>query len=218
MPEAGLRDSQVVLSLALQRKVSPPVLLMEKVWAAGLLPPCWVVKERLAELAPIEGLTDSTGIEDGEVNCANPGISAANLRIVRPPPPPSLEAGELAVLAAANGMAPVGVVAAAVDPVAGADDGAMLMVARGTAPPTLLLSGNGSLDCRVVLSFGSDSGGAGKALTGEEPDGEGSMDATGAFCGFRISRCSLRVEVCAFFFSKDFVGYRVGAMLSMRRA
>ena len=69
-----------------------------------------------------------------------------------------------------------------------------------------------------MLSLCSDGGGVGKELTGEEPDGEGSTDATGAFCGFRISRCGLRVEVCASFFSKDFVGYeRVVAMFSMRR-
>ena len=69
-----------------------------------------------------------------------------------------------------------------------------------------------------MLSLCSDGGGVGKELTGEEPDGEGSTDATGAFCGFRISRCGLRVEVCASFFSIDFVGYRrVGAMFSMRR-
>jgi hypothetical protein len=59
----------------------------------------------------------------------------------------------------------------------------------------------------------------GTELSGEEPDGAGSTDATGVFCGFRISRCGLRVEVCASFFSKDFVGYgRVGAMFSMRRS
>ncbi len=69
-----------------------------------------------------------------------------------------------------------------------------------------------------MLSLCSDGEGDGKELTGEEPDGEGSTDATGAFCGVRISRCGLRGEVCAPFFSKDFVGYgRVGAMFSMRR-
>lgn len=146
VPEAGLSDNQAALSLADQLRVPPPALLMVKVCAVGLPPPCWAVKDRLAGLAPIAGLTDRTGTEAGEVNCANPGISAANLRIVRPPPPPSLEVGELAALAAASGMAPVGAVAAAVDPVAGADDGATPMVARGTAPPTLLLSDNGSLD------------------------------------------------------------------------
>ena len=69
-----------------------------------------------------------------------------------------------------------------------------------------------------MLSLCSDGGGVGKELTGEEPDGEGSTDATGAFCGFRISRYGLLVKVCASFFSKVFVGYRrVGAMFSMRR-
>jgi hypothetical protein len=67
------------------------------------------------------------------------------------------------------------------------------------------------------LSLCSDGGGVGEELTGEEPDGEGSRDAMGAFCGVRIIRCGLRVEVCASFFSKDFVGDgRVGAILSMR--
>lgn len=57
-----------------------------------------------------------------------------------------------------------------------------------------------------------------KDLRGEEPDGEGSTDATGAFCAFRISRCGLRIEVWASLFSKDFVGCeRVVAMFSMRR-
>ena len=69
-----------------------------------------------------------------------------------------------------------------------------------------------------MLSLCSDGGGVGKELTGEELDGEGSTDATGAFCGFRISRCGLRAEVWASFFSKDFVGYaRVGSRFSMRR-
>jgi hypothetical protein len=146
VPEAGLRDNQVVLSLALQVKVPPPVLLTVKVCAVGLAPPCWAVKDRLVGLVPIAGLTESTGTEGGEVNCANPGMSAANLRIVRPPAPPFPEEDDLPVPAAASGMVPVGVVAAAVDPVVVADDGARLMVARGTADPTLLLSGDGSFD------------------------------------------------------------------------
>ena len=69
----------------------------------------------------------------------------------------------------------------------------------------------------MALSLCSEARGVGKDLTGEEADGEGSTDATGAFCGFRISRCGLRVEVCESFFSKDLIGYgRVGAMGSMR--
>ncbi len=57
VPEAGLSDNQVMLSLALQLKVPPPVLLMLRVWAAGLLPPCWAVKDRLVGLVPMAGGT-----------------------------------------------------------------------------------------------------------------------------------------------------------------
>lgn len=64
-----------------------------------------------------------------------------------------------------------------------------------------------------MLSLCSDGGGVGKELMGEEPDREGSTDATGVLCGFRISRCGLRVEVCESIFSKDFVECRrVGAV------
>ena len=146
VPEAGLRDNHAALSLALQLKVPPPVLLMVKVWAAGLPPPCWAVKDRLFGLAPIAGLTETTGGEGGESNCANPGIPAANLLIDRPPAPPLPEVDELPAPAAASGMALVVDVAAVLDPVAVADDGATLMLARGTAAPTLLLSDDGSLD------------------------------------------------------------------------
>ena len=52
-----------------------------------------------------------------------------------------------------------------------------------------------------MLLSSSVGGGDGKELTDEELDGEGLTDATGEFCGFRISRCGLRVEVCASFFS-----------------
>ena len=146
VPEAGLSDSQVVLSLALQLKVPPPVLLMVKVWAVGLPPPCWAVKDRLVGIVPIAGLTETTGAEGDEINCANPGISAANLLIDLPPPKMIPEVDELPAPAAASGMVPVDAVPAAVDPVAVADDGTTLMVARGTAIPTLLLSEDGSLD------------------------------------------------------------------------
>jgi hypothetical protein len=43
-------------------------------------------------------------------------------------------------------MVPVDVVPTAMDLVAVVDDGAMLMVARGAAAPTLLLSDDSSLD------------------------------------------------------------------------
>ena len=58
-PEAGLRPSHAALSLALQVKVPPPVLRIVSAWAAGLLPPCWVVKEKLVGLAPIAGGTEA---------------------------------------------------------------------------------------------------------------------------------------------------------------
>jgi hypothetical protein len=104
------------------------------------------VNEDVVGLAPIAGLTETTGTEAGESNCLNPGISAANLLIVRPPASPLPEVDDLPAPAAASGMVPVGAVPTAMDPVAVADDGATLMVARGTAAPTLLLSEVGSLD------------------------------------------------------------------------
>ncbi len=175
VPEAGLSDNQVMLSLALQLKVPPPVLLMLRVWAAGLLPPCWAVKDRLIGLVPIAGLTETTVAEGCDT------MSAANLRSVRPLAFPFPELDELPALAvAASGLVPVGVVPAARDPVVVADDGATLMVARGTATPTLLLSEDGCFDREVVLSLCSDVGVVGTELTGEEPDGEGATDATGA--------------------------------------
>ena len=137
VPEAGLRDNQVVLALALQLKVPPPVLLMVRVCVAGLPPPCWAVKDRLVGLAPIAGLTESADIE----------IPAANFFIDRPPPPPLPEVDELPAPAAASGMVPVVVdVAAVLDAAVVTDDGAKVMVARGRAAPTLLISDDGSLD------------------------------------------------------------------------
>ncbi len=146
VPEAGLSVNQAALSLALQLKVPPPVLLIIKVCAVGLLPPCWAVNDRLVGLVPIVGLTDTAGTKGGEINCANPGISAANLLIDRPPALPLPEVEELLVSAAASGIVPVVDMEAAKDPVAVADDGVTLMVARGRAAPTLLLSDDASLD------------------------------------------------------------------------
>jgi hypothetical protein len=146
VPDAGLTDNQVVLALALQLKVPPPVLLMVTVCAEGLLPPCWAVKDRLVGLIPIAGLTGTTGAEGGKSNCGNPGISAANLLIDRPPVLPLPEVEVLPVPAAASGMVPVDVVPTAMVPEVVADDGATLMVARGTVTPTLLLRDDGSLD------------------------------------------------------------------------
>jgi hypothetical protein len=118
---------------------------MVRIWVVGLAPAC-AVKDRLVGLVPIAGLTETTGAEGGELNCANPGVSAANFRIDRSPAPLLPEEDELPAPAAASGMVPVDAVPAAVDPVAVADDGTTLMVARGTAIPTLLLSEDGSLD------------------------------------------------------------------------
>jgi hypothetical protein len=146
VPDAGESVNHAALSLAVQLSVPPPALLILKVCAVGLLPPCWAVKDRLVGLAPIAGLTELTGTEAGESNCVNPGISAANLLIVRPPALLLPEVDDFPPPAVASGMVPVGVVPTATDPVAVADDGATLMVARGAAAPTLLLSGDGSVD------------------------------------------------------------------------
>ena len=89
------------------------------------------MKEKLAGLAPIAGLTETTGAEGGNINCFNPGISEANLLIDRPPALPLPEVEELPAPAAASGMVPVDAVPAAVDPVVVVDDGATLMVAKG---------------------------------------------------------------------------------------
>jgi hypothetical protein len=53
-PEAGLRVNQAAVSLAVQL-TGPPVLVMLRVCAAGLVPPCWAVKESAVGLAPMAG-------------------------------------------------------------------------------------------------------------------------------------------------------------------
>jgi hypothetical protein len=57
VPDVGLSVNQVALSLAVQMSVPVPVLLMLKVWLAGLAPPCVAVKERLVGLTPMTGST-----------------------------------------------------------------------------------------------------------------------------------------------------------------
>ena len=79
------------------------------------------------------------------ISCANPGISSANLLIDRPPAFPFPEVEDLLVLAAARGIVPVGAAPAVIDPVAVVGNGTTVMVARGAAAPTLLLSDEGSL-------------------------------------------------------------------------
>ena len=146
VPEAGLSDNHPVPSLALQVKVPPPVLLMLTVLGAGLLPPCWAVKERLGGLNPIAGLTETTGTAGGEINSSNPGISAANFFIDRPLLPLFPGEDELPFPGAASGMVPVGAVSAVPDPVTSDGDVMTLMVARGTTAPMFLLNDDSSLD------------------------------------------------------------------------
>jgi hypothetical protein len=119
---------------------------MLNIWAVGLVPPCWAVKDRLAGLAPITGLVGLGVAGVGDTNCASPGISAANLLIDRPPALPLPDVEELPAPAAAIGMVLVCGVPAAIDPVVVAGDGTTLMVARGTVAPTFLLSDDDSLD------------------------------------------------------------------------
>ena len=59
VPDAGLTVNQAALSLAVQVKVPPPVLLTLTVWVAGLAPPWVATKERLVGLAPIAGGTEA---------------------------------------------------------------------------------------------------------------------------------------------------------------
>ena len=112
------------------------------------------MKEKLAGLAPIAGLTETTGAEGGDINCVNPGISEANLLIDRPPALPLPEVEELPAPAAASGIVPVGAVLAARDVLAVADDGATLMVARGAMEgrlPVFVFTEEASLE-EVVVS------------------------------------------------------------------
>ena len=56
VPEVGLTLSQVWLGLAVQLSVPPPVLLIDRDWPAGLLPPAVAEKLRLDGLTPMVGL------------------------------------------------------------------------------------------------------------------------------------------------------------------
>ena len=90
------------------------------------------------------GPPESAGAEGGDTSCANPGISADNLRIVRPPGLPPPEEAGFPTPAAAKGMVLVGTVPVAINPVGAAADGVTLMGARGTAAPRLLRDTDGS--------------------------------------------------------------------------
>ena len=115
---------------------------------------------------------ESAGAEGGDTSCATPDISADNLCIVRPPARPPPDEGELPAATAARGMVPTGAVPVEVNPVEAAADGVTLMGASG----------------RAVPSRCNDGGDDGTELTDGEYDREGSTDARGRFCGFRISR------------------------------
>ena len=97
-------------------------------------------------LNPMAGLIEGTGTGVGEINSSNPGVSATNFRIDRPPPPPFPGEDELPLPGAASGMVPVGAVSAVPDPVASDGDVVTLMVARGVAVPMFLLNDDSSLD------------------------------------------------------------------------
>ena len=97
-------------------------------------------------LAPMAGLIEGGGVEGagaegGDISWANPGISAANLLIDRPPAFPFPEVEELPVPAAASGIVPVDAVPAAVAP----EVGATLTVARGTVGLALPVKDEDSL-------------------------------------------------------------------------
>ena len=149
-PEAGLRVNQAAVSLAVQL-TGPPVLVMLRVCAAGLVPPCWAVKESAVGMALMAGLieggvVEGAGSEDGAISCANPGISSANLLADRPPARPFPETEECPVPAAAREAVPVDGLATAMDLMVVVDGGAALMVVRGTVAPALLINDDGSLD------------------------------------------------------------------------
>ena len=136
VPVPGVCHSQVASWLMPQRSTLLPALLMVKVWAGGLLPPCCAVKDRLGGVMPMVESTESDGSVGGETSCAKPDISADIPRIDRPPEPPLPEEAGFPTPAAAKGMMPAGIVPVAVNP----------MGARGTAAPILLRGTDGSTD------------------------------------------------------------------------
>lgn len=154
VPEAAaapLTFNQGIVEAAVQVRVPVPAFVIVTDWLAGAAPFCTAEKESAVGVSPIVGVGvdgggGATDNEGGESNCVNPGISAANLLIDLPPALPLPEVEELPVLAAASGMVPVDVAPTAMVPEVVANDGVTLMVASGTATPTLLLSEDGSVD------------------------------------------------------------------------
>ena len=78
VPAAGERVSQATLSRAVQLSVPPPVLRILNGWAAGLLPPCCAVNDRLVEFTPMAGGTGAgvtTKVIGTETGCAPGAVS-----------------------------------------------------------------------------------------------------------------------------------------------
>ena len=92
------------------------------------------------------GLIEGGGVEGDDINCVNPGVSAANVLIDRPPACPFTEDEELLAPAAARGRVPVDTVPDAVGPDVVAEVGATPTVPRGTVGTTLLINDDGVLD------------------------------------------------------------------------
>ena len=90
VPDDGLTVSQAALPLALQLKVPPPVLLMLTVWAEGLAPPCWAVKDRLVGLAPMAGGTGA--VVTVKVTGTVTGVAPVALRVMVPVCVPAVSA------------------------------------------------------------------------------------------------------------------------------
>src|SRR5215831_15222028 len=82
VPAAGLRVSHAALSLAVQLKVPLPVLLRLTVWAAGVLPPCCAVKDRLVGVAPIAGGTGAAVTV--KLTGTMTGVAPVALRVTAP--------------------------------------------------------------------------------------------------------------------------------------
>ena len=106
VPEAELSVSQLAVSLAVHVNVPPPVLLIFRVWLAGLVPPCVAVKERLVGLMPRAGDVGwGEEEDDGEISWASPGISAKSRLI--PPGIPVVELDGWLAAAADTDAAPI---------------------------------------------------------------------------------------------------------------
>ena len=148
VPVPGECHSQGASWLMPQRSALLPVLLMVKVWAGGLLPPCCAVKDRLVGIKPMvapTGASEGAGAVGDETSCAKLDSSADIPRIVRSPAPPLPDGDGFPIPAAASGIVSVGSLFLAVDPEGVADGGVMCTDVRGEGAATLLGGVEGSL-------------------------------------------------------------------------